>query len=220
MTTLLAMFAKFWQPGAVKTRLAASLGPVRAAAIHRLFVETLVRRFDAVADERVIAFAPPEAVDAFQGIVGDRWKLAQQATGDLGRRMKAFFAQSLARYERVVLIGSDSPDLPNEYVTQAIEALESHDVVLGPATDGGYYLVGVARQLPEIFDGIDWGTAQVWEQTLAHLRTVPRRWHELPGWYDIDHERSLHALLFNLSSEGFVDPHLRSLEGRLLPLLK
>jgi rSAM/selenodomain-associated transferase 1 len=220
MTTVLAMFAKFWQPGAVKTRLAASLGPVRAAAIHRLFVETLMRRFDAVAGERAIVFAPPDAEAALQEVAGDRWRLLPQAAGDLGQRMKVFFAESLARFDRIVLIGSDSPDLPIEYVSQAFEALGTHDVVLGPAQDGGYYLVGAARQVPRIFDGIDWGTARVWEQTLANLRSAARHWHELPSWYDIDDDGSLRALLLNLNREGLVDPHLCSLESQLLPLLK
>src|SRR5262245_57500976 len=125
MTSLLAMFAKHWTPGQVKTRLAASLGPARAAAIHRLFVETLVSRLADAADDRVIVFAPAGAREAFGEVAGDRWRLLPQAGGDLGQRMSSFFGEVLSPTGRVVLIGSDSPDLPIDCVGQAFAALES-----------------------------------------------------------------------------------------------
>src|SRR4051794_39161955 len=115
MATLLGMFAKFWAPGAVKTRLAASLGPARAAEVHRLFVETLAARFARCGDRRAILFAPAESEAAFGGVVGDRWQRIAQVEGDLGRRMQSFFEHSVETSERVALIGSDSPDLPREY---------------------------------------------------------------------------------------------------------
>src|SRR6476661_243556 len=145
MTTLLGMFAKFWNPGAVKTRLAATLGPDKAAAIHRLFVKTLAARFEQCGDQRAIVFAPAASEMAFRAFAGDRWQLMAQTEGDLGQRMRAFFEHWLCQYERVVLIGSDSPDLPLAFLDQAFAALQTHEVVLGQAHDGGYYLVGVAR---------------------------------------------------------------------------
>jgi uncharacterized protein len=219
MATLLGMFAKVWTPGAVKTRLAASLGPARAAAIHRLFVETLIARFGQTADQRMIAFAPQEAEAAVRDIAGNRWQLTSQTEGDLGRRIEAFFEQMLAQYGPVVLIGSDSPDLPLEVVEQAFAALESCDVVLGPAQDGGYYLVAAARSVPLIFAGIAWGTDQVWPQTMAQLQAADCRWHELPGWYDVDDEQGLRALLIRLAHAKHRDEHLANLDDRLRDLL-
>src|SRR5262245_44953067 len=166
MATLLGMFAKHWTPGRAKTRLAEAIGDARAAEVHRLFVSAIAQRMSAVGDERVLAIDPPESDQEFRRELGDSWELQAQAGGDLGERMTAFFEAGLARAGRVVLIGSDSPDLPVECVAKAFEALKDVEVVLGPAADGGYYLVGVAGSVPPIFTGIPWSTAQVWPQTV------------------------------------------------------
>src|SRR4029453_10402983 len=110
----------------------------------------------------MVAFWPPEAQGCFAGVVQGRWELVPQTDGDLGKRMQTFFVTALGRAERVVLIGSDSPDLPREVLPQAFDALASHDVVLGPAADGGYYLLGIARRIPAIFEGIAWSSRDVW----------------------------------------------------------
>lgn len=196
--TLLGIFAKYWQPGQVKTRLAATIGDQRAAAIHRLFVESLLARFGNVADQRLIAFAPAAAERAFRELAGKAWQVAPQTTGDLGERMQHFFAAAMERAERVVLIGADSPDLPIEYIEQAFAALHAHDVVLGPAHDGGYYLVGAAGHVPPIFESVAWSTDRVWPQTLARLAAAGCRWHALPPWHDVDDHAGLTALIDRL----------------------
>jgi rSAM/selenodomain-associated transferase 1 len=217
--TLLGLFAKHWTPGAVKTRLAAAIGDRTAAAVHRAFVETLLARFAAEADSRVLCYSPEAAANDFQEVAPANWQLAPQEGGDLGRRMQAFFESSLRETERVVLIGSDSPDLPSDYLSAAFNALESHDVVLGPAADGGYYLVGAARRVPPIFAGIAWSTPEVWQQTTERAQSAGIAWHELPTWYDVDDEQGLRALLLSIHIEGASDPPLRALESRLLELL-
>jgi uncharacterized protein len=211
------MFAKFWSPGAVKTRLAASLGPKRAAAVHRLFVETLIARFGQCGDQRVIVFTPPDRQAAFRDVAAEHWQLMLQTYGDLGQRMRAFFEESLATCERVVLIGSDSPDLPFEHVEQAFAALESHDVVLGPAQDGGYYLIGARRAVPQIFADIAWGTDRVWMQTIERLHETSSGWHELPIWFDVDDEAALQALLGRIGNTQ--DRQLHRFQARLEALL-
>jgi uncharacterized protein len=213
------MFTKFWTPGEVKTRLAASLGPERSAAIHRLFVETLIDRFGSVADERVVALTPRGAGRAFADLIGPQWQVVTQAEGDLGCRMRAFFHQSLAHFDRVVLIGSDSPDLPAEHVEEAFRALESHDVVLGPTSDGGYYLVGAARQTSPIFDGIDWSTDRVWGQTIERLRATACKWQALPSWFDVDDHDGLDSLLGRLARGSNSDSRLAALHQSLQGLL-
>jgi uncharacterized protein len=219
MTTLLAMLAKLWTPGHVKTRLAASLGPERAAAIQRLFVETLAARFGQTADDRNIVFMPPAAEKAFLAVAKDRWRLTPQADGDLGSRMRNFFEEALTQFDGVVLIGSDSPDLPVEFANDAFAALESHDVVLGPAQDGGYYLVGAARIVPPIFDEVPWSTAQVWPQTIDRLRARNCRWHELPAWFDVDEIHDLRALAERLVATQHREGELARLYHRLQGLL-
>jgi glycosyltransferase A (GT-A) superfamily protein (DUF2064 family) len=91
----------------------------------------------------------------------------------------------------VVAIGADSPTLPVEYVRRAFELLVERPVVLGPARDGGYYLVGASEDVPPIFSDIDWGTARVWQQTVTRLNESRIPFHELPPWYDIDTARDL-----------------------------
>jgi rSAM/selenodomain-associated transferase 1 len=219
MMKLLAMFAKLWTPGDVKTRLAAALGPERAAAIQQLFVETLAARFVQTADDRYIVFTPPAAETAFRAVAKDQWRLTPQADGDLGSRMRTFFEAALTQFDRVVLIGSDSPDLPAEFVSNAFVALQSHEVVLGPAQDGGYYLVGAARIAPPIFDEIPWSTARVWPQTIARLRARNCRWHELPAWYDVDEIHDLRALVERLVDTQHREGELARVYHRLQGLL-
>jgi rSAM/selenodomain-associated transferase 1 len=167
----------------------------------------------------VLCYTPREVESDFLAVAQSLWEVTPQGEGDLGQRMQAFFERSLREADRVVLIGSDSPDLPSEYLTSALDALETHDVVLGPAADGGYYLVGAARRVPPIFDGIAWSTPAVWQQTMERLQSAGVAWHELPTWYDVDDEQGLRALLLSIHIEGASDQPLRALESRLLQLL-
>jgi rSAM/selenodomain-associated transferase 1 len=220
VSTLLGLFAKHWEPGKVKTRLAASIGDNVAAEIHRVFLETLLDRFASVAGRRLLAFAPLDAEPAFVSLQGDTWELAGQSSGDLGRRMRVFFESALEEAERVVLIGSDSPDLPAERLEEAFASLATHDVVLGPAVDGGYYLIGVARRVPPIFQGIAWSTSDVWPQTVSRLKVEGVDWHELPKWYDVDDEAGLNGLMERLETAQAADGNLLALKNRLHALLK
>lgn len=218
-TTLLGMFAKHWQPGKVKTRLAATLGQSHAAMVHALFVCALVERLRSAGQRRILAYAPAASEKAFGCLVKGRWELAAQADGDLGERMERFFADALQSAERVVLIGSDSPDLPLAYLDEAFAALQTGDVVLGPTTDGGYYLIGVARRLPPIFRGIDWSAPGLWPQMTGRLQAAGIAWHELPPWYDVEDEAGLQALAQRLAEADLIEPRLLQLQGELLALL-
>src|SRR5262249_22645248 len=136
---------------------------------------------------RVLAFSPPEAGRYFQDLARDCFTVLPQGDGDLGRRMSSFFAQHLRESAAsVVLVGSDSPTLPTAFIEQAFAALDRAAVVLGPATDGGYYLVGCARHLPSIFREVDWGTSHVLQQTVARFADTAWRLAVLPPWYDVD----------------------------------
>jgi uncharacterized protein len=196
MTTQLGIFAKHWQPGAVKTRLAASIGNEAAAALHRCFVQTLLNRFQRAADQQALWFTPADSAEEFRQLDLGRWKLEPQASGDLGERVKHYFASALlaSNSPRTVLIGSDSPDLPLEYVAEAFDKLRNFPVVLGPSTDGGYYLIGASQTVPPIFDNIPWSTPEVWSQTISRLTTAEISYHVLPEWYDVDDFTGLRRL--------------------------
>jgi uncharacterized protein len=222
MTTTLGIFAKFWQPGAVKTRLGARVGNEIAASLHRHFVQTLLRRFAGIADRHILCFTPAESAESFLQLDHSCWTLEPQASGDLGARMRHFFLglNSDPTPTRTVLIGSDSPDLPLEILAEAFDKLRDFPVVLGPADDGGYYLIGLSQEPPPIFDHIPWSTAEVWPQTIARLESLKIPYHALPGWYDVDDDIGLNKLLFNVNLEGFGDSPLRELEDAILANLR
>jgi glycosyltransferase A (GT-A) superfamily protein (DUF2064 family) len=214
------MFAKHWQPGAVKTRLAASIGNEAAAALHHHFVQTLLDRSQNIADRHILCFTPADSADSFRHLNLGCWTLEAQTSGDLGTRMQHYFSAALpanplplplgegrgeglttsnAPRHRAVLIGSDSPDLPLEYLAEALDKLRDFPLVLGPTDDGGYYLIGLSQAVPPIFDNIPWSTPEVWPQTIARLTTAKIPYHTLPQWYDVDDIAGLRRLHDSLS---------------------
>lgn len=186
-TRILGLFAKEPRPGQVKTRLAAATSPDWAARVAEAFLLDAVDRLAAVEARRVLAYTPATAEPYFDGVVRGRFALAPQSDGDLGRRMADFFTEQLRTgAEAVVLLGTDSPTVPLDFIDRAFRELEQADVVLGPASDGGYYLLGCARRLPPIFEAIAWSSSRVLGQTVARLGEPPWRLAVLPPWYDVD----------------------------------
>jgi uncharacterized protein len=178
----LGIFAKRPLPGAVKTRLGGT--PEWGAAVARAFLlDTLLRT--ASLGRRVLVFSPADARGEFAGIAPTGVELVPQAAGDLGARLETFIAAALRTSSKVVVIGTDSPTLPLEHVERAFVELDRADVVLGPATDGGYYLVGCRRLLP-IFDRIAWSSNGVLAETIDRLSNPDWRLQLLPPWYDVD----------------------------------
>lgn len=184
---VLGLFAKRPDPGRVKTRLAAESSPEFALRVAAAFLLDTVERLASIDAVRVLAVDPPDACDSFAEIAAGRFLLEPQGAGDLGARMAAFFTRHLRRgAPAVVLLATDSPTVPTAFVEQASAELRHADVVLGPATDGGYYLIGCSRIVPGLFDGIAWGGSQVLEQTVARLSDPTWRLALLPPWYDVD----------------------------------
>jgi len=220
----LAMFAKFWQPRKVKTRLGDQIGHALASQLYLKFVQTLLFRLAAVGDKRTLVFTPESRRHDFQRICQNLpWQLSLQSNGDLGQRMSDFFDRELpsGSGKYVVLIGSDSPTLPTRLVEQAFDVLQHHDIVLGPSCDGGYYLIGVKSHLPAMFSGIDWSTERVLQQTLDRIgKAYPRvEVQLLEEWYDVDSLgdiRRLHTELLQTSVPSLVLEELRDLCGSAL----
>ena len=209
------VFAKYWQPGEVKTRLAQSVGGEAAAAIYRAFVMAITHRFETIAEDRMLVYWPVESASAFKAIA-PFWRAEAQSAGDLGTRMTAYFQQAFDDgCDRVLLIGSDSPNLPTEYVQQAFTSLAHDDVVLGPTSDGGYYLVGARGKGPNIFENIAWSTPAVWEQTQRNVRRAGLSCHELPPWYDVDDLQDLVRLSKDLQDAD--EAPLRTLANVIQP---
>lgn len=189
---VLGIFGKQPEAGRVKTRLAAAFGEEFAAELHEAMLFDLLEcwgsdRFLAPGGRRVLVYAPDDAGPWFDERVPTCFALQPQADGDLGRRMREFFEGEFEDgAERVVVIGSDSPTLDPSIVISAFLCLEGRDVVLGPSTDGGYYLVGCRPPVPPIFEGIDWSTSNVLAGTIGRLRDTGLSLSVLPPWYDVD----------------------------------
>ncbi len=183
---------KYPQPGAVKTRLIPALGEKRSCDLYRnLVCHTLgeARRFAskyAVSLTACVADAPDgQAVHQW---LGQGIYFQSQGNGDLGQRMEHAVQGAFTEgVPSVVVIGTDCPELTAEHLHSAFGALERKDVVLGPAADGGYYLIGMRRFMPELFRGIQWSSERVLKQTLAAARAAQLECELLDPLHDLDH---------------------------------
>jgi rSAM/selenodomain-associated transferase 2/rSAM/selenodomain-associated transferase 1 len=194
---MLVIFTRYPTPGAAKTRLIPAVGAPGAAFIHRQMTEhTLDRARDL--QEQV----PVTISVHFDG--SDRQQMAEwlgrdlvyqsQGDGDLGVRMDRSIATACQSAERVVLIGTDCPQLTAEILAQAFELLLERDLVLGAALDGGYYLIGMRQPQSELFVGVDWGTDRVLQQTIAIANRLNLSLGYLPTLTDIDRPEDLPIL--------------------------
>ncbi len=200
--TALVIFAKAPVPGQVKTRLCPPLTPDEAATLHGSFVLDTLERTKLAATkwkwsvDRYLACAP-SAAHVFFRILEERYgvQVIDQAGSDLGERMSRACESMFARgYGRVVMIGTDVPTVPIDHFVQALAQLESHDLVLGPALDGGYYLIGLKRMLPELFTGIPWSTNQVLKLTQEKASSLGLLTMLIPSWRDVDTLEDLQAI--------------------------
>ena len=196
------IFARHPVAGTTKTRLAASIGHDQATQLYASFVRDLMNRFAARtgrdAEDRLLVAATPADAAAehwFRREVPSGCDLRFQPDGDLGDRIDWFFQSTLiAEGDLAVLIGSDSPDLPDSIVDAAFSALATHDAVIAPACDGGFVLVGL-RKLPSgLFDGVSWSTPTTLQEVLSAAADAGMITKLLPLWYDVDTLENLGTL--------------------------
>lgn len=178
-------------PGQVKTRLVPALSPETAAAVYEAALHDVVRL--AARERGRVELWYDNGPDAARYFAEEFpvLRLERQARGDLGRRMSDAFARSFADgAERVIIIGSDSPTLPEAHLNAAFDTLHEQRAVVGPAIDGGYYLIGMRSDAwPEgatLFEDVSWSTPDVLEQTLDRAMRAGLELHSVPQWYDID----------------------------------
>lgn len=189
------VFAKAPVPGRVKTRLAASIGDAHAVKIYRSLAEDTVSALrdgpwrlyvyvDPGHDTEVEPMSALHGVQEWLGSDGLEYRLQQP--GDLGARMSAAFGECFTRHEEVCIVGTDLPGMDPTWVADAFEKLTDADVVLGPATDGGYYLMTLRGPAPELFRDIAWSTPDVLPTTLARATRAGMRVTRLPLRTDVD----------------------------------
>ena len=215
-SAVLGIYAKQPLPGQVKTRLCPPLTHAEAAALYQCALEEIVARMRGQRNfEVVICYAGERSwfAEAFPGV-----RLLPQQGPDLGARMSDSFARLQAEsYQQVVLIGSDSPDLPLALVDQAFTRLQQVEVVLVPAGDGGYVLIGQVGNRPELFQAIRWSSAEVLPETLCRIETLGIKASLLPGWEDLDDLEALGRLLHR-SPECRTATYLRQQLAEHFPL--
>lgn len=211
---ILGLFAKQPISGHVKTRLAADIGQQSAAEIYELFVNVLIDRFRQIGQQRFLCHSPnnADAANFFREQTRSDYQIWGQPELPFGERLASFFDHAFSQgAEHVVVIGSDSPTLPATLVEEAFQQLENHDVVLGPATDGGYYLIGQSsatfsdRNGAAIFDDINWSESHVLEQTIHQIAGCGATLALLPPWYDVDSFDDLQSLRGHLSAMWYAD---------------
>ncbi len=189
----LIVLVKAPREGEVKTRLAATAGTRKACAVYRELVATVLQRNSALKTVE-LRFTPDDAGAEIQPWLRPGWTAQPQGDGDLGARMgRAFEASFAAGFERVVIIGSDCPAAGSADVRAAWKELKTHDVVLGPALDGGYWLIGLRAVHPPLFEGISWSSEAVLGQTLQRARALGLRIQLLRILADIDTEEDWNA---------------------------
>lgn len=193
----LGLFAKDPHAGDVKSRL----GSLYDEDFRQGLAESFLMDMILIADpldgvDKVLNFSPAASSENMGRYLPPGWELLPQEGEDLGRRMEFFFRWAHSNgYRRAVLIGSDFPTLPPQYLERAFELLTTNSLVLGPSTDGGYYLIGLSCPHPEIFRDIEWSTGQVFAQTVDRVEGDIGL---LPPWYDIDYPENLTMLAGHL----------------------
>jgi rSAM/selenodomain-associated transferase 1 len=179
-----SLFLKAPVPGTVKTRLAEALGDDGALKAYRSMVEFLLKRLAGVTIH--IHHTPEDPVPMIAWL-GEGYACFPQKGSDLGERLiYAMELEFVRGAEKLIFLGGDCPYVDEGRINDAFIALEDHDVVLGPASDGGYYLIGVRHILPELFTGIAWGSDSVFRTTVEICRQLGFRYALLPKESDVD----------------------------------
>ncbi|MGB1204703.1 MAG: TIGR04282 family arsenosugar biosynthesis glycosyltransferase [Chitinophagales bacterium] len=188
----LLIFIKNPVLGKAKTRLAASIGDEKALAIYRRLLEHTRKETQALAADKLLFYSEKVENDAWPAT--DYQKKVQKK-GDLGYKMKTAFSQAFdSGYQKVLIIGSDCAELKKEHLEIAFEALEKHNVVIGPANDGGYYLIGFQRLIHKVFENKKWSTAEVLSATLNDLERLNKTVFLLPELIDVDNYEDLQRI--------------------------
>ena len=190
---LIMVFLRQPEKGKVKTRLAASIGDDRALEIYQRLLDHTLATVNVMPFDKQAWFA--DGVPENTPLDGMGFKVLTQRTGDLGTRMAHAFSQAFSEgYRSVVIVGTDCPGLNADLLNEAVDLLATHDVVIGPADDGGYYLLGMRGPFLKLFDGISWSTDSVAKETERICIENQLSYNMLRPLGDIDREEDLHLL--------------------------
>jgi hypothetical protein len=198
MSTALIIFAKAPIPGKVKTRLCPPLDPDEAASLHGSLVLDAIERTKGLQGVTLYVAGTPDLAHPFFKVMEGRYgaRLLLQRGPDLGARMMNAMQDAFGQgAEDVLLTGTDLPTLPRTHLVEALKLVKNHDVVLGPTADGGYYLIGLSKMMPVLFEGIAWSTASVFAETKKKVEAAGLSLGLLPECRDVDTLEDLKAFI-------------------------
>lgn len=187
--TCIFLLVKYPEKGKVKVRLAKQVGDEVVVQLYKNFVLDTLSTLDSSGISFILCFYPKVALMKFERWLGSRYEYIPQRGMNLGERLRNGFMDVFSTgFSRVIALASDSPDLPEKILLEACAALQTHDAVIGPSLDGGYYLIGFQQNtfFSDTFKGIRWSTKSVFNGTIDKLRKGKRSIHILPCWADID----------------------------------
>lgn len=186
----LIIFVKNREEGQVKTRLAATIGKKKAFQVYNMLLRITAEATKHVNAERLVSYSKYIEKDDF--FKDSKFQKTVQSGVGLGERMRNAFCEGFSeKKEKIVLIGSDCPDISMEIIHHAFQKLDAAECVLGPSQDGGYYLIGLNKPIPEIFEKMRWSIGSVFDETVKRLDSVSASYHLLPVLNDIDNEEDL-----------------------------
>ncbi len=204
------IFVRSPQIGKVKTRLSKTLGAETVLKIYKAFGRDVIETVKKHTDHIRISYYPMGAGDEVKEWLGDGFHYMPQEGKHLGDRMRNAFTRAFSDgFCRVVLLGTDIPDLPGSIMDKAFSKLFCHPSVIGPALDGGYYLIGCKEEnyLPKAFDNMSWGAQHVLNKTLSVFKEAKQNIHILHSWQDTDDYDDLLALHKRIAEEGTIAHH-------------
>ncbi len=210
MTSALIVFAKVPMAGRVKTRLTPELDEQEAAELYEAFLLDALDAYSALdADMRLYVAGGAAQLGALQ--VPQKVAIFQQSGDGLGERMARAFAETFAGgYERVTIIGTDHPTLPPAFIDYAFRSLSSpKSITIGPADDGGYYLLAMNDFMPQVFRGMSYSHPGVFEETLMRIADLGADLVVLPPWYDVDRPAQLRRLRAELAENETLAPRTK-----------
>ncbi len=207
MKPAIIIMAKAPVAGAVKTRLEPFLSPHECAELAAAFLRDAFQKAKTVCENTILAYSPRAQMVVLASILQSETVYVEQTGADLGERMSNAFEFAFASgSDAVVMIGTDSPTISADFIRRAFEFLENEsDVVLGETTDGGFYLIGLRKSYPELFENVRWSSAEVFKQTMENAERLKLRAAQIPAWYDVDVPPDLARLRKEMLSDDKIE---------------
>lgn len=190
MKKALFVYLKYPEEGKVKTRLATDVGDKRASEIYKELAEKTIKNMESLVNkgiEVIISFTPIEKEKEIKEWIGKQFVYHLQKGNDLGEKMSNTVQYGFKKgADKIVIIGTDCPTISSNHIEEAFLMLSNNDVVIGPAFDGGYYLIGVKKGITFLFNDIDWSTSSVLKQTIEKINSAGLTFDLLRTMHDID----------------------------------